>query len=388
MIFIYALSLTALLCCSTFVLLFISVESRRPKLAVNLSGLLTISLFLWCTAQLVPILPEIRVGPTALPPGSLRAAQQQSYLQKHLVVGAAQETSDVPTLNSSHYSPSQDHTTVSTVLFIHLPKTGGTTLACHLQSYFGRKFIHYWQKPSKERNFHESSGKTCIFGHLPFGFHKFLPAEKLQDSIGYATFLRHPIDRVISHYYYHKKTVIDPWHRTAARLNLTEWVQTSDFANNFQTQMLAGMGAWWNEDNELTYLPPREIDENGQMLPRSNLQITQAHFDLAADQLKKCFIFVGLKERYPESLAIFESMFSNSAKAKNCGYAKKTIHPPSASLSAAELKLIRQYNKWDLKLYRLAVSMFNKQVQLYLPKLKSARLDLGPPDSPTTSQHL
>ena len=138
MIFIYALSLTALLCCSTFVLLFISVESRRPKLAVNLSGLLTISLFLWCTAQLVPILPEIRVGPTALPPGSLRAAQQQSYLQKHLVVGAAQETSDVPTLNSSHYSPSQDHTTVSTVLFIHLPKVLFTIIHTHVTALDGR----------------------------------------------------------------------------------------------------------------------------------------------------------------------------------------------------------------------------------------------------------
>lgn len=260
------------------------------------------------------------------------------------------------------------------ILWMHIPKTGGTSLACYLKMQFPHEaWAHYWSKPNPRANLAvDVANKQCIFGHLPFGFHRWLTSH----SFTYATVLRNPMERVLSHYYYHKYNVADPWHHVTLNRTLIEWVKISDFANNFQTQFLAGCGAWWNYyDYPMTMLPPRSR-RNGYLQPR-NLNVSEDIFALAVTNLEKYFGFIGLQGRYEETLVLMESSLGisdplrsrwrwDAAEDLRCSHQKENSFRPSIeSLTAEEIEIIRQYNQWDLMLFDIGAAVFNKQVEMF-----------------------
>ena len=87
----------------------------------------------------------------------------------------------------------------------------------------------------------QKRGKQVIGGHMPYGAHEFLgPCE-------YVTLLRHPVDRVLSHYYSLKESrpVGSEGIRRNLRLPLLEYLALPNteriFPRNSQTLLLSGL---------------------------------------------------------------------------------------------------------------------------------------------------
>src|SRR5262252_5423022 len=138
---------------------------------------------------------------------------------------------------------------VPIAIFLHIPKTGGTTLQDILRSSYPRDQVCTFKDPNREseiENFKRLRPKKreryrLIQGHLSFGFHRHLPGNSI-----YVTLLREPIARVLSFYYYAKS---QPDHYLHSLLTnddadlkqlLKERTAMTHELFNLQTGMIAG----------------------------------------------------------------------------------------------------------------------------------------------------
>lgn len=115
------------------------------------------------------------------------------------------------------------------IISVHMPKVAGTSFAASLKSNFGTKLLRDYDDfpintPVLERNkfalkesltnFEKNFDEIdCIHGHfLPV---KYLLLSEVKD-LTFVTWLRNPVDRVLSHYYYWKRS-FDP--KTSQKLH-------------------------------------------------------------------------------------------------------------------------------------------------------------------------
>jgi len=110
------------------------------------------------------------------------------------------------------------------VIFLHVPKTAGTTLNRLIEweyplfeiysvdpVFFRWSALHLWQLPVRRLK------KTRMFkGHMLFGLHKILPQRAT-----YITVLREPADRVISAFYFMRSYMLHPSYWQFRRENWT-----------------------------------------------------------------------------------------------------------------------------------------------------------------------
>lgn len=105
------------------------------------------------------------------------------------------------------------------IISLHLPKTAGTSFAAALEQYFGTNLLKDYadlpmNTPEYERNKialqaslsnaeKDFQGIECIHGHfLPI---KYLLLAKAQE-VKFITWMRNPVERVLSHYFYWKRS--------------------------------------------------------------------------------------------------------------------------------------------------------------------------------------
>src|ERR1700724_2464607 len=129
------------------------------------------------------------------------------------------------------------------LIFLHIPKTGGSTLYKILERHFSPAETVTLDTPGVARFKTLPAAKRgryrLIQGHMHFGLHRFIPRAST-----YVTFLRQPVERVLSFYYYARST---PDHYlypllTTGRVDLRTLLGrelTSELCN-FQTRALAG----------------------------------------------------------------------------------------------------------------------------------------------------
>jgi len=94
------------------------------------------------------------------------------------------------------------------LLSIHIPKTAGRTFREILKSQYGVDGVlsldhHYLTKHNEQLADHPTDQYPVIHGHLPYQ----QISKVALPSSRYITWLRHPVDRVISNYYYYKHSV-------------------------------------------------------------------------------------------------------------------------------------------------------------------------------------
>jgi Galactose-3-O-sulfotransferase len=221
------------------------------------------------------------------------------------------------------------------LIYLHVPKTGGTTLRGVIERQYGLEAVFKVDgydlvaSIQRYRNLSENARAEikAFVGHMPFGWH-----DILDESAVYVTLLRHPVGRIVSHYRYVLRTPEAALHEDtrSRQLSLEEYVQASPGAsifNNGQTRLLAGP------------------------LLRQDEPVTEETLELAKGNIEERFLLVGVTERFDESLL----MMRRELRWRLPLYAPAKIAPPfDKGVSSKTRRVIEDANALDIDLYRFA----------------------------------
>jgi galactose-3-O-sulfotransferase len=225
------------------------------------------------------------------------------------------------------------------LVFVHIPKTGGTTVAYVVWRQFPRGQAidldastvedanRRWNAMASEQR----SGVRCIRGHLPFEPGMFAPR-----ATRFFTILRDPVERVVSEYYYNltspRRMLYLPL--THDRITLDQFVRSELSApvHNGQTRMLAGA------KREAT---PREM------------------LDLALANLRNHMVVVGITERLDGTLLLCRAVLGwRHVIYRRVNATRGRL--PLEAISPETLAAIEQANSLDRELYRVGCARFEE----------------------------
>lgn len=211
------------------------------------------------------------------------------------------------------------------ILFIHLPKTAGTTLLEMVTRFYPPENIQllYENDAYVETKLSEDrQGQIkCVYGHFSFGLHQYASR-----PFTYVTMLREPIERSISLYYFKK-----PEHNQTLR----QFFNSNYLPKyNHQTYLLAG-----------------------------------GCYDLkrAKENLQKYFSVVGLTERFVESLFLMKKEFGWHQIASYWFSNVTANRLKKEQIPQDEIELIRKNNELDLQLYTFASELFEEKMKTLDP---------------------
>lgn len=230
--------------------------------------------------------------------------------------------------------------TDAAIIFIHLPKCGGTTLNRIIEWEYAPTTVFSVDPSFFRWSYHQlikwparRLARMRVFkGHMPFGLHKLLP-----QPATYISILRDPIDRAVSEYHYALSRKIHPQHRTMRRLTLEEYIRTTPHSN-VQTKLIAGL------QNGYDFLAGDCTDQT---------------LATAKENLARHFSVVGPAERFDEALALAKLTFNWRIR----HYANFNVtrsRPSSDSIPRRTRELIAERYRFDLALYQHACSLFDQ----------------------------
>jgi tetratricopeptide (TPR) repeat protein len=120
-------------------------------------------------------------------------------------------------------------------VFVHIPKTAGLAVNDILErNEAPGQHAHYWADVP-DGHLERLRTLGTISGHFPWGLHT-----RLGRPCTYVTFLREPLERLLSQYAYHRDQPGDPWHHVAVTSSIVEWAERVPTAQNVQVQFVAG----------------------------------------------------------------------------------------------------------------------------------------------------
>jgi len=268
-----------------------------------------------------------------------------------------------------------------TVLFLHIPKAGGSTLqSCIYDSVhhdLGEKSagqpelngevyfypIGFFKDPGLEpsgnvKNAVSVSRLKAVLGHFSYGIHRYTST-----PIAYVTLLRDPVERVIS-LYYHLVTY-GLWR---ADIGLGTFAQTCPAEG-----WTAELSRWYRGRAHALSQPfseeefrqaSRTIVDNDQTRRIAGVEPRFGECDRqtlqqAVDNLMD-FDVVGLVERFDESLLMMIRRFGWNAKLKYLPRLLNRSKPKREEIPAPVRELIQERNTLDLELYRRGQERFEK----------------------------
>ncbi len=222
------------------------------------------------------------------------------------------------------------------IIFLHIPKTAGTTLNRIIEWQYNPLSIFtidpYGIRATAERlrQLPEERRRRLrmVRGHCYYGLHALLP-----QGATYLTMLRDPVKRLLSSYFFIQRRPLHPLHRKVKgeQLTVPEFLRLIPHRQNLQTAMIAGIKADKCE--------PRTLD-------------------LAKENLVNSFSVVGISERFEESLALAALSFDWQIPF----YENRKVTKTRSQVDPAAIELIKEHNQMDLELYRFGNELFQAAV--------------------------
>jgi len=226
------------------------------------------------------------------------------------------------------------------LIFMHLPKNGGTTFHSILNRLYPKKNTFTIQSVTNIKTNRDEFIKmksternkiNLLKGHMPFGFHEYM-----KNGAKYVTFLRKPEDRIISFYYYVLRKPKNKLYNRIINSNMDLYdfvtqVESHDL-NNCQVRWISG------------------IDDKEEFMLEKALENIENHFS-----------FVGITELYNESLIALQKKYNWSMpyyEVKN----KTKNRKEKKEIDQKTIDAINHYNNADIQLYKIIYDRFLKQL--------------------------
>jgi len=225
-------------------------------------------------------------------------------------------------------------------IFIHIFKTGGNTLTQEIEKNFPAEQVYARQG---ERILTADRAGLARYryatGHYPYSVHQFFPSRPL-----FGTMLRDPVDRALSVYGYTRSQPGDNEVHVIAR-------------NTTIDQFIAHERIRTHISNVMTLFLAAEPDL---FLSRAE-SMNRGHLELAKKRLSE-MAFVGLTERFDESLALLRKKFG-WPEGKGPIESKNVTPNPvrKRDVSNAVLRQLSEMNRLDEELYAHAREIFDKR---------------------------
>ncbi|HVO45838.1 MAG TPA: sulfotransferase family 2 domain-containing protein [Steroidobacteraceae bacterium] len=225
--------------------------------------------------------------------------------------------------------------TYRNLIFLHIPKAAGTTLHSVLEKHYAPasqlsiydpeqadRVLPQWPVERRETI-------RLLKGHVAFGLHQYLVGET-----AYITFVRDPVDRIVSHYYYVRRMPSHYLYQQVMGRNMSladyAAARLSDELDNGQVRMLAGILS-------AEQVPIGTCDAGLLELAKKNIA---GHFAVA-----------GVTERFDESLALMALLLGWDWVPSYKHLNVSDNRPGKGQIDAAARDSIERANPLDCELY-------------------------------------
>jgi len=224
------------------------------------------------------------------------------------------------------------------VIFLHIPKTAGTTLNRIIEWQYNPLAIFTMDPyriratPARLQRLSERRRRSLrmVRGHLYYGIHEFLP-----QGATYFTMLREPVARFFSSYYFIQRRPLHPMHRkvTTERIGVEDFIRLTPRRHNLQCSLIAGI--------------------------RNDGTCDDRILDKAKENLAKSFSVVGISERFEESLMLMAKTFDWEIPF----YENRKVSKTRPQIDPNAVEMIRDHNRLDLELYEFGKGLFEESLQ-------------------------
>lgn len=238
------------------------------------------------------------------------------------------------------------------LIFLHIPKTAGTTLNRIIEWQYSPVSIftidpHRFRATAERlRTFSEERRRKIqvVRGHILYGIHEALP-----QGATYITMLRDPVARFLSSYSFILRRPLHPLHQKLKQegVGMRDFLELTRHRQNLQTRFISGIG----EDC------PCEVE----------------HLEKAKDHLRQNFSVVGICERFQESLALLALTFNWTIPY----YENRKVSKNRPPIDPALLQRIREENQLDLDLYEFARERFEETLRQEQSRLQPILTEIG-----------
>jgi len=228
----------------------------------------------------------------------------------------------------------------STIIFLHIPKSAGTTLHRIIDRQYRQDediFVYRPRKFLEETSFDRRQKARMVRGHLWYGLH-----EEIPNPSTYMTILRDPVKRVLSLY---KHALWDPhhtMHQIANQHTLGELIEQQHHKESFDNAQLRMVTGIWDA-----------VPFGG---------CTTAHLDQAKILLQERFSIVGTMAQFDETLLLMQEAY----RWRYLYYTKhntgKTTPTPRTTPDPHTLTLIESCNQLDHQLYQFAHTLCQTEI--------------------------
>jgi hypothetical protein len=271
-----------------------------------------------------------------------------------------------------------DHSPPPLLVFVHIPKTGGTTVRTILESNEPGERTRALSNVFKGgggldpelierlRDGHGPDLKATrvVRGHFPLGVRTYLPMNVARGrELLCFTFLREPVDRSLAHYFQirEKRESSSGPAKFARSLfppepSLDDMLEAGFIHDNLQTRMLSG-------------------------LPEPFGEVTEEMLERAKQNLSDGLVFFGLTERFDESLVLAKQRLGLSSILYESDDRVNTTRPRGEEVPEELVEAAERCNRFDIQLYRHARELFESvpergqlEFEVELAALRAARV--------------